>query len=65
MFIATIRRTVIVGAIAGVVLIVGLIAIAGFFVVLIAGAAGAIAGASVGLMLGILRAILKAVTGER
>ncbi len=65
MFIATIRRTIIVGAIAGAVLVVALIAIAGLFIVLIAGTAGAIAGAAMGLIVGIPRALLKAIAGDR
>ena len=65
MFITTIRRTIVFGAIAGAVLVVALIAIAGFFVVLVAGTAGAVAGAALGLVVGIPRAVLKAIAGDR
>ncbi len=64
-FIGVIRRSVIFGAIAGAIAVVAILAIAGFFVVMIAGAAGAIAGAALGFVLGIPRAVFKSISGAR
>ena len=50
------RRHVMTGAIAGAVATVGLIAIAGVFIVFFAAAAGGALGAVAGLLIGLLRA---------
>jgi hypothetical protein len=65
MLLTTLRRSTILGAIAGTVAAVAIIAIAGFFAVMFAGAAGAMTGAVLGFMVGVIRAPLKVIRGSR
>jgi ABC-type uncharacterized transport system permease subunit len=56
MFMRTIKRHVLFGAIGGAVFVVALVALAGIFIVMFAGTAGALVGAVLGFVVGLVRA---------
>ncbi len=60
-----VRKHVMYGAIAGAVLVVGVIAVAGVIIVFFAGAAGAVVGGVIGLVVGIVRAPFKMMSGRK